>query len=62
MLLLVVTGFYLGFNVSDPFGSRNPQTQTDSPNPSVINPDLDNAGTVVYVDSLNGNNDTTALK
>lgn len=62
MLLLVVTGFYLGFNVSDPFGSRNPQTQTDSPNPSVINPDLDNAGTVVYVDSLNGANDTTALK
>ena len=62
VLLILITGFYLGFNVSDPFGSRNPQTQTDSPNPSVINPDLDNAGTVVYVDSLNGNNDTTALK
>ncbi|HRE40083.1 MAG TPA: choice-of-anchor J domain-containing protein [Ignavibacteria bacterium] len=62
VLLIIITGFYLGFNVSDPFGSRNPQNVTDSPNPSVINPELDNAGLVVFVDSLNGANDTTALK
>lgn len=61
VLTMLVLGFYLGFSDLDPKGSRTPQTYSDN-HGNTTPVEIQSAGTVVFVDSLNGNNDTTALK
>ncbi len=58
IMLVVSLGLFLGFNVSD-----NPKNKVESPQSQTINPVHPVPfGTVVYVDSLNGANDTVSLK
>ena len=58
-LIVVSLGLFLGFNSNDPYGTKGPNNE-----PTNVTPTLPvvTSGTVVYVDSLNGANDTTSLK
>ncbi|MBS1492618.1 MAG: choice-of-anchor J domain-containing protein [Bacteroidetes bacterium] len=62
IVLVLSLGIFLGFNI----GSNEPGVSKTAPenydNAQHVYPQVFSAGTVVYVDSLNGANDTTSLK
>jgi photosystem II stability/assembly factor-like uncharacterized protein len=60
-LTLVIVAF-IGFNLSDPQGSKTSQTSSKSPIVNYQAPYTSPNGVVVYADSLDGANDTTSLK